>query len=284
MTANATATVCLTFHFDAISLYPGMFKMKSPSLISRGEFGARVGVRRILEVLRREGLPATFFVPGLTIDTFPEICKEIRGDGHEFAHHGYYHISPVPMSEKEERIELEKGIDAMERNLDGYRPYGYCSPASDLSPNTIRLLREHDFLYDATMSADDFTPYWCREGDEVSDLGEIRFGKTVPVAELPFSWTLDDFPQMEFVLGENWLEGLNDPEKCQRMWLADMDFMVERVQDGIYTMCFHPQVIGRGARIRVLENMIRKGRELEVEFKTCLDAVNGWKAENPFEG
>ena len=70
------------------------------------------------------------------------------------------------MTEAEEREELLRGIDAMERHLDGYRPYGYCSPASDLSPNSIRLLREEGFVYDATMCADDFTPYWCREHDE----------------------------------------------------------------------------------------------------------------------
>lgn len=279
-----TGTVCLTFHFDAISLWPGMFDMASPSPVSRGEFGARVGVPRILKILRREGIKATFFTPGLTVETFPEICQEIRADGHEFAHHGYRHISPVPMSEAEEREELERGIEAMQTHLDGYRPYGYCSPASDLSQNSIRLLRENGFVYDATMSGDDFTPYWCREGDQVTEDGAITFGTRVPVAELPFSWSLDDFPQMEFVLGPNTtIEGLNDPLKCERMWLADMDFMAEEVDDGIYTMCFHPQVIGRGARVRVLERMIERGRELGLEFKTCLEAVNGWTAKNPFE-
>lgn len=277
-------TICLTFHFDAVSLYPGMFGVTSPSTASRGEFGARVGVPRILKVLRREGVRATFFTPGLTVDTFPEVCKEIRGDGHEFAHHGYRHVSPVPMTEAEEREELLRGIDAMERHLDGYRPYGYCSPASDLSPNSIRLLREEGFVYDATMCADDFTPYWCRENDELGADGSIAFGTRVPLVGLPFSWTLDDFPQMEFVLGSGLtIEGLNDPRKCESMWLADMDFMAEEVEGGVYVMCFHPQVIGRGARIRVVERMIRRAREHGFEFTTCLEAAQNWKAENPFQ-
>ncbi|MCL3778056.1 MULTISPECIES: polysaccharide deacetylase [unclassified Actinomyces] len=276
-------TICLTFHFDAVSLYPGMFGVTSPSTASRGEFGARVGVPRILDLLRREDIPATFFVPGLTVDTFPEVCKAIRDQGHEFAHHGYRHVSPVPMTEQEEREELLRGIDAMERHLDGYRPYGYCSPASDLSPNSIRLLREEGFVYDATMCANDFSPYWCREGDKLGTDGSITFGQTVPLVSLPFSWTLDDFPQMELVLSSSLtLEGNRDPKVCERMWLEDMDFMSKEVPDGVFVMCFHPQVIGRGARIRVVENMIRKGRELGFEFTTCLDAAQQWKAANPF--
>lgn len=275
--------VCLTFHFDAVSLWPGMFNMSSPAPVSRGEFGARIAVPRILEILKREGLQCTFFTPGLTIETYPELCKRIVDEGHEIAHHGYRHVSPVPMSEEEEREELLNGLDAMDRIL-GTRAVGYCSPASDLSPNSIKLLHENGFLYDATMSGTDFEPYWCRSGDQVTKDGKITFGKEVEVVSLPFAWSMDDFPQMELVLGNSILPGNEDPEKAERMWIADMDFMVERIENGVYVMCFHPQVIGRGARLRIVENMINRARELGAELTTCKAAAQDWKDRNPFQG
>lgn len=275
--------VCLTFHFDAVSLWPGMFNMSSPAPVSRGEFGARIAVPRILEILKRENLQCTFFTPGLTIETYPELCKRIVDDGHEIAHHGYRHVTPVPMSEQEEREELLNGLDAMDRIL-GTRAVGYCSPASDLSPNSIKLLHENGFLYDATMSGTDFEPYWCRSGDRVTDDGKITFGKEVEVVSMPFAWSNDDFPQMELVLGNAILPGNEDPEKCERMWTADMEFMVERIENGVFVMCFRPQVIGRGARLRIVENMINRARELGAELTTCRDAAQDWKDRNPFPG
>ena len=60
MTDNPRATVCLTFDFDAISIWIGPMASKSPSMISRGEFGA-VAARRILTLLEREQIPGNKF-------------------------------------------------------------------------------------------------------------------------------------------------------------------------------------------------------------------------------
>ena len=69
--------VCLTFDFDAISIWPAAFGLTTPTALSRGEFGARVAVPRILDVLRRDGVTATFFIPGHTVESFPEVCRRI---------------------------------------------------------------------------------------------------------------------------------------------------------------------------------------------------------------
>ena len=89
------STVCLTFDFDAISLWLGPFAARSPSMISRGEFGA-VGCKRILRLLEGEGIPATFFVTGHTADTYPQLTRAIAAAGHEIGHHGYLHENPSP--------------------------------------------------------------------------------------------------------------------------------------------------------------------------------------------
>jgi peptidoglycan/xylan/chitin deacetylase (PgdA/CDA1 family) len=277
-------TICLTFDFDGISSWPAAFGITTPSSVSRGEFAGRVAVPRILDVLKREGVNATFFVPGVTIETWPDLCRRILDEGHEIAHHGYHHISTATMDEAAEREQLVKGLEAMDRCLGGHRAVGYRSPAAELSHNSTRLLAEHGFVYESSMSAQDFEPYWCRTGDIVHDTGVAEFGPEIELVEIPFSWSLDDFPQLEFIKTQNGvaLEGLKDPQTAERMWLADLDYMVEEIPGGVYCMCFHPEVIGRGARIRVLERMIARGKEHGARFVTAKAAADAWISHNPF--
>ena len=120
---NPRATVCLTFDFDAISIWIGPYGATSPSMISRGEFGV-VGVERILRLLDRTGLPATFFVPGHTAETYPDAVRAIAAAGHEIGHHGYLHENPAALESKErERAILERGLEALER-VARVRPVG----------------------------------------------------------------------------------------------------------------------------------------------------------------
>src|SRR5829696_6854664 len=90
------STICLSFDFDAISLWIGPFEARSPSMISRGEFGA-VGVGRVLALLEHKGIPATFFVTGHTAETYPSLARDIAAAGHEIGHHGYLHENPISL-------------------------------------------------------------------------------------------------------------------------------------------------------------------------------------------
>ena len=183
---QSSATVCLSFDFDAISLWIGPYGATSPSMISRGEFGA-VGARRLLRLLDRFGVPATFFVTGHTADTYPEIVREIVAAGHEIGHHGYLHENPAALGSKErEREVLEMGLRALDRAA-GVRPVGYRSPAWDNSPHTIELLLEAGFRYESSLMGDDFTPYWCRVGDVIRPDGPYEFGPEVDLVEMPVS-------------------------------------------------------------------------------------------------
>jgi peptidoglycan/xylan/chitin deacetylase (PgdA/CDA1 family) len=188
----------------------------------------------------------------------------------------------VNLEEAEERAVLERGLAAMERNLDGYRPVGYRSPAWDLSPNTTRLLREYGFEYDSSMMAQDFEPYWCRTDDRMPRDRGFEFGPEIELVEVPVSWSLDDFVQIEYVYAPAFLlPGAVSPEEAERRWLADMDFAAAEVPGGVYTMTFHPQVIGRGARIRIVENMVRHARELGAGLKTVGEVARSWKGRAP---
>jgi hypothetical protein len=105
------AKVCLTFDFDAISSWAGAFGLTSPSAVSRDELSGRVAVPRVLDILGREGVTATFFAPGITVEAWPDLCRRILGEGHEIAHHGYHHITPATLDQAAEREQLEKGGD-----------------------------------------------------------------------------------------------------------------------------------------------------------------------------
>src|SRR5918998_212420 len=212
------ATVCLTFDFDAISLWIGPQGAASPSMISRGEFGA-VGARRILRLLDRFGVPATFFVTGHTAETYPAIVREIAAAGHEIGHHGYLHENPAALGSVErEREVLAKGLRALDR-VAGVRPVGYRSPAWDNSPHTVELLLEFGFRYESSLMGDDFTPYWCRVGDVIRPDGPYEFGPEVDLVELPVSWVLDDFPHFEYLaLKDRRSPGLSAPSKVEEIW------------------------------------------------------------------
>jgi peptidoglycan/xylan/chitin deacetylase (PgdA/CDA1 family) len=160
-------TVCLTFDFDALSVWLGGFAQVTPAMLSLGEFGARVGVPRILALLERYGIGATFFIPGHTVESFPEVTAAIVAAGHEVGHHGYGHEDPSSQTPAEERASLERGMTALEA-VTGQRPGGYRSPSWDYSDLTLSLLVEYGFLYDSSLFAGDFYPYRPRLGDVVS--------------------------------------------------------------------------------------------------------------------
>ena len=86
-------SVCLTFDFDAISLWLGGFRATSLSAISRGEFG-RVGAERLIAMLREANIRSTWFVPGHSAETYPHIVELLVLGGHEIGNHGYLHSRP----------------------------------------------------------------------------------------------------------------------------------------------------------------------------------------------
>jgi peptidoglycan/xylan/chitin deacetylase (PgdA/CDA1 family) len=284
MSDAGPSTVCLTFDFDAISLWIGPFAATSPSMISRGEFGA-VGCERILRLLDREGIAATFFVTGHTADTYPDLVRAIAAAGHEIGHHGYLHENPLALETPErEREVLLKGLDALDRAA-GVRPVGYRSPSWDNSPWTVDLLLEEGFRYESSLMGDDYTPYWCRTGDVVQTDGPYHFGPEVDLVEMPVSWILDDFPHFEYVSIRSrgiFAPGLSAPSKVEEIWRDDFTYMRREVPRGVFTLTMHPQVIGRGHRMLMLERLIGWMKEHPgTVFGTLGEAAERFRREYP---
>ncbi len=254
---GARCGVCLTFDFDADAAYADKPE-SNLSARSRGVYGARVGIHRVLELLHRYDLPATFFVPGYTAKTYPEATRAIVRHGHELAHHGYFHEPPssfVHEPESELGV-LEQGAAALEQ-FTGSRPLGYRAPAWELSPQSPARLAQAGFLYDSSLM-DDERPYLLTTSN----------GSLV---ELPVDWVLDDFTHFQFSPPSN--QGLSAPSKVLEIWLDEFDGYYET--GGCFNLTMHPQVIGRHHRLKVLERllqyMMRRRRRLFIA--SCLEVA-----------
>jgi peptidoglycan/xylan/chitin deacetylase (PgdA/CDA1 family) len=274
--------VCLTFDFDAISLCIGSFAATSPTVISRGEFGV-IGVERLLRLLNTVGIQGTFFVPGHTADTYPDSVRAIIAAGHEMGHHGYLHENPSALaSEAEEREILERGLEALDRAV-AIRPSGYRAPSWATSPHTVALMLDYGFRYDSSLMGNDFTPYWCRVDDVVRNDGPYSFGPEVDLVEMPVSWVLDDFEHFEYArFGSAINPGLSAPSKVEEIWRGEFDYMYREVPNGILIMTMHPEVIGRGHRLLMLERLLDHfGRHSGIRFATLEQVADEFRAVRP---
>ena len=268
--------VCLTFDFDAISGFISRGQT-SPSWISRGEFGPRVGMPRLLALFEKYGIRTTWFVPGHTIETYRKACERVVKAGDEIAHHGWTHRPPAELSAEEEEAELVRANEQI-RKLTGKRARGYRSPSWDLSPHSVRLMLKHGFVYDSSLMGDDYQPYYCRQGDKIELLEPAKFGKETKLVEMPIQWCVDDSPHFEFVRTATTIrQGLMNANAVLENWVDDYLYMKQTTDWGVLTYTCHPFIIGRGHRMMMLEKLIRKCADNGAVFMTMEDAVAEFK-------
>jgi peptidoglycan/xylan/chitin deacetylase (PgdA/CDA1 family) len=227
--------VTLSFDFDAETLWLGR-GLKTPSPLSRGKYGAFVGVPRILNFCRERGIKATFFVPGWVGENYRPVVESIMADGHEIGHHGWLHDDPTVISVEQEKEEFLRGIEVFKKL--GVRTVGYRSPSFELGPNTLNLLMENGYLYDTSMMAHE-TPYFI-----------VDRGKNTGLVELPVSWELNDSPHWVFMVKPTYRSGLADPDSVLKVWQREFDWAYR--EGGFYLLTLHPQISGRGYRLDVI--------------------------------
>jgi peptidoglycan/xylan/chitin deacetylase (PgdA/CDA1 family) len=270
-------TVALTFDHDAIS--SEVDRGDGPTLRSRGEFGPRVGAPRILELLARESIPSTWFVPGHTLVSFPDSIAAIVAAGHEIAAHGWAHEDLATLDPAAERDVLERSVAAL-TEASGSAPRGFRAPYWSLSEGTLELVAELGFRYDSSLMGDDFRPYRVRSGDVHDARTGSRFGPPGPLVEIPISWSLDDWPHFE--PGAKGVGPMSAPSKVEEIWVGELRYAWERVPGGLLTVTMHPETIGRGHRLLMLERFIATARSLDgVVFERLDRVVERWIAAEP---
>lgn len=245
------AAAALTFDVDGEScvLVQDPKSVDRMSLMGHQSYGPRVGVPRLLRVLRRQDVRATFFVPGYTAECYPETVRAVVEDGHEVAHHGYVHEAMRGLDEAAEAAYLDRGLEALER-IAGVRPVGYRAPWWEMNWHTPRLLAERGFVYDSSLLDDDVPYLMATSGPGSAELVEI-----------PVDWALDDWEQFAFYPGWTGSGVIESPEKALEMW--SLEAGTRHAEGGCFVLTTHPFLSGRPAKADVLERLLELLRSLD---------------------
>ncbi len=179
----AFITVNLSAEFFWISLDKKAVDM--PKTLSLGQYGMTHGLPRILELLDEFGIRATFFVPGKTAETYPEAIREIAGQGHEIACHGYEYENFSLFSYDEQERRIQKAVNAIEAAC-GKKPEGFRAPIGDLMLETLNIARKKGMKYSSDLFDDD-RPYFMDVDKEGSQ-----------ILQIPMQWANFDLPYFAF--------------------------------------------------------------------------------------
>jgi len=267
-------TVALTVDADFIS--DAIRRGDPPVKLSHGEFGARVGLPRLLELFAHEAIPSTVFAPGHSIETWRELFEQTVAAGHELGVHGWYHEDFAELSVDEQREILHRSSDAI-GELTGAPPDGFRAPYWSLGPRTLELVAEAGFAYDSSLMADDYRLYRTRLGDRHTTADGTRWGAESALVQVPVYWALDDWPFFEPASGGR--DGLSAPSRVLEIWTAELRYAYEHAPGGLLTVTVHPECIGRGHRMAMLEQFVAAVKALpDVAFSRLDRYVASWLA------
>ena len=205
--------------------------------LSMGQYGARVGLERIVKLLDARQIPASFFVPSVSLALHPEMATLVNKSGkHEWGVHGWVHEMNTTLAEADERALLVTATAELTR-MTGKKPTGYRAPSWNFSPNTLSILRELGFRYESSLMADD-RPYEL-----------MQDGERTGMVELPVEWILDDAPLFD-PRGERY----SPPREVARVWMDEFDKAYE--EGTMFLLTMHPHIIGHRSRIVALEMLL----------------------------
>jgi len=249
--AGYRAAAVFTFDMDAESviLIDHPESAGWPDVMSHQAYGPRTGGPRILRILDRQQVRATFFVPGYTAERWPDAVRAVRDAGHEIGHHGYLHegAHSAPDEATEER-RLLRGLEALDTVL-AVRPVGYRAPMWELTDRLPALLARHGFLYDSGLMDADH-PYLLATGDGID-----------PIVELPCHWSLDDWEPYNYLPGITGTGVIASPADMLARWTLELEALVE--EGGLFVLTNHPFISGRASRAAALETLIARAKAID---------------------
>ena len=235
----------------------------SPGKLSQGQYGNRQGVPRIVEILKRHGVPASFFVPAVTALLYPDEQKNLAALGHEIGIHGWIHERNSVLPIDAERDLMQRSFEVLHK-ITGVAPVGMRTPSWDFSPNTLMLAKELGLIYDSSLMAD------------VDCYELLMDGQATGVIELPVEWIRDDavyFNMNRFAA----LRPYTPPTDVFDIFKREFD--AAYAEGGLFQLTMHPHIIGYRSRVWILDALIRHIQQhSDVWFATHADIVRYVKA------
>lgn len=258
---GAQVAVCLSFDVDNESLW---IDNPSPVTLSEGEYGATTGLPRVIALLDRQKVPASFYIPAMSIMLHSQIIPDIMKSGrNEIGVHGWVHedYAQVNDAAKEQQL-LNESIDYLTKAI-GKRPVGFRAPSWSYSPHTFELVQKANFLYDSSFMAMD-EPYEL-----------VSNGKPSGMLELPINWIADDYPYYEPEAGGS----LPSPDAVFQIYKAEFDAAVQ--EKGLFILTMHPHISGHRSRIVQIDKLITYMKSKPgVWFATLEEVANYVKKSN----
>ncbi|MFP3580206.1 polysaccharide deacetylase [Arthrobacter sp. SIMBA_036] len=257
------AAASFTFDVDAESctIAHDPASTRRMSLMSHQSYGPKIAVPRLLQILDRQDIKGTFFVPGFTADSYPDVVRRIADAGHEIAHHGYLHEPMQGIDAATEASYLDRGLEALAR-VAGVRPVGYRAPWWELNWQSPALLADRGFLYDSSLLDGD-APYRMAVAEDDSR----------DIVEIPVDWALDDWEQYAFYPGVTGSGVIENPAKALAMWT--LEAQAHHAQGSCFVLTNHPFISGRPSRAVALEQLIERVKDLEGMWVTTLAEIAG---------
>ena len=277
---------------DAVAGWLGSYGGEdSPDDISRGLFAGEVGSLRLVKLFERFGIKTTWFIPGHSIETFPEQMRAVVEAGHEVGIHGYSHENPIEMTPEQEEAVLDKCIGLVTR-LSGKRPTGYVAPWWEFSPVSNELLLKKGIKYDHSLMHRDFEPYYVRVGDSWTKIDYAKQpadwmhplvrGQETDLIEIPASWHLDDLPPMMFIKKAPNSHGFANPRDIEQLWRDQFDWVYREYDYAVFPITIHPDVSGRPQVLMMLERLYsHMVRHPGVRFVTMDEIADDFARRQP---
>ncbi|KAA8567430.1 hypothetical protein EYC84_010447 [Monilinia fructicola] len=245
---------------DAVAGWLGSYGGEdSTSDISRGLFAGTLGVCRILKLFEKNNIKATWFIPGHSLETFPEECAMVRNAGHEIGLHGYSHENPVDMTLEQQQDVLDKTYRLL-TEFCGKPPRGSVAPWWETSKEGAELLLSYGIEYDHSMSHDDCQMYWLRLGD---------------------TWTKIDYSKKSRRVDETAYQ------RCPLWYGGNSSLMIistifyENYDEFVFPMTIHPDVSGRPHALKMQQRIIDHINKHDgVEWVTFEQMSDDFKSKN----
>lgn len=252
---KARCAVALSFDVDHESneLRDGA---KSLSRMSWGQYGQRQGMPRVMALLDKYDIKASFYVPAVIAQLYPEDQRALVDNGHEIGIHGWIHELNSILPPENERDLMLRSADVLEK-ISGARPVGIRTPSWDFSNATLDIIREMGLLYDSSLMAD----YDCYELQED--------GEATGIVEIPVEWIRDDAPYFMMSRFES-LRPHIGPKDVLDIFMREFEQAYE--EGGMFQLTMHPHIIGYRSRLFIVEELIKAAKAKgDVWFATHAD-------------